>query len=129
MTGAFAEGEYARLLNPREIKASPIHFDWTYQGVHLRLWQDAPRHNLAYSAQTGICWDNIRGLPVVGTYTRIEGKTARFVSVLDPSKAAPRVRSFRSDADKIVVQWIDGTTHTIRVRSAAQGDESMKLER
>jgi hypothetical protein len=128
MTSDFTQGEYARILNPRRLDAQQIRFDWRYQTARLRLWQDAPNHALAYTAQTGICWDNIRGLPIVGVYTRVEGRAAHFVSVLDPSKGTPRVKSLRSNADKITIDWIDGTSHTIRVRSDAKGDDSMTLE-
>jgi hypothetical protein len=128
MTSDFTQGEYARILNPRRLDAQQIRFDWRYQTARLRLWQDAPNHALAYTAQTGICWDNIRGLPIVGVYTRVEGRAAHFVSVLDPSRGTPRIKSLRSNADKITIDWIDGTSHTIRVRSDAKGDDSMTLE-
>jgi hypothetical protein len=128
MDSSFAQGEYAKLLDPKKIEGDTIQFEWKDQNVWLRLWQVAPQHTLAYSAETGICWDNIRGMPIVGVYTRTEGRTARFVSVLDPSKDEPRLRSLDLDGEKVVLQWIDGTTRTIDVRADAKGNDAMKLE-
>ncbi|HTL29495.1 MAG TPA: hypothetical protein VL282_09740, partial [Tepidisphaeraceae bacterium] len=126
---SFKEGEYAKLLNSRKLPNAPIRFDWKYKNVRLRLWQDSPQRKLSYIAQTGICWDNIRGMPVVGTYMRAEGRNARFVSVLDPSKSEPRVKSVRSDGDRIALDWIDGTMQTLRVRADAKGDDAISLEK
>lgn len=128
MPPSFSQGEYGKLLNPKKIDGTEIQFDWKYQNVWLRLWQLAPQHTLAYSAETGICWDNIRGLPIVGVYTRTEGRTARFISALDPSKDEPRLRSLNSDGEKIILQWLDGTTRTISVRANAKGNDALQLE-
>jgi hypothetical protein len=128
LDSSFDQGEYAKLLHPKNVEGSPIEFNWKTGGVTLHLWQDAPDHARAYTAQTGICWENVKGLPITGLYTRTEGKTARFVSVLDPHKGAAHLSSVRRDGDRITLRWADGTEHTVRVSANAMGNDAIKLE-
>jgi hypothetical protein len=92
-------GPYEQVLNPKAISGRLLAMDWLYQGVHVRVWQPAVAGQLTYTGQTGVCWENTRGLAVDGLYSRREGKAARFVTVLEPYKAAHVLKSI-SSSDK-----------------------------
>jgi hypothetical protein len=91
LPGPLGDGPYKELLNPRRLTGPTACLDWAVQGVHVRAWQPADDATLAYTAQTGVCWDNVRGLPVDGLFVRREGTAARFVTVLEPYRPEPRL--------------------------------------
>ena len=125
-------GEYQRLLNPRRVTGSPLEAEWARQGVRLRLWQPVESGQLAFAAQTGICFDNVRGAAVDGLYTRREGKAARFVTVLEPTRGERLVRraAARTDPTRSVVELdlADGTQASILFDAASTGDAAVQIQ-
>jgi hypothetical protein len=72
------------LLNARELTGAPA-MQWNYRDAAVRVHQAAETSQQAYTAQTGACWDNVRGLAVDGLYVRRRAKTTRFVTTIEPS--------------------------------------------
>jgi hypothetical protein len=113
------EGAYKDLLNPRRISGQPIVMDWKVKDVHVRAWQPAEEGQLAYTAQTGVCWDNVRGLPVDGLFARRQGKSTRFVTVLEPYQSQPVLKgiiiSHAGARTTVKLNFINGTSREVSV--------------
>lgn len=114
------DGPYEQVLNPKAISGRLIAMDWIYEGVHVCAWQPANAGQLTYTGQTGVCWENTRGLAVDGLYVRREGKTARFVTVLEPYKST-RVLKSVSTSDK-------GNATTIKLVFAAGNQREITFD-
>ncbi len=115
MTEPLGTGDYKDLLHPKRIKGSPVVMQWESNGVKTRLWQAVQPEQLAYTAQTGICWGDVRGLPVDGLFTRRSGKSTRYVTVLEPFKGTPGVGSIALDGDALKLTFADGTSSNVNV--------------
>ena len=90
--------------------------DWSCKDVHIRLMQIAEPGQLVYTAQTGACWENVRGLPIDGLFTRRQGKNARFITVLEPFKSTARIKSVTTTADAVRLLLLDGSERAIGLK-------------
>jgi hypothetical protein len=91
-----------------------VNVEWLYSKVHVRVWQPVEENQLTYTAQTGACWDNIKGKPIDGLFARRHAKSTRFVTVLEPYKTERLLKdiSVRNDGPQtqVVLKFMDGGT-------------------
>ena len=64
------------------------------------------------TAQNGVCWDNVKGMPIDGLYTRRQATATRFVTVLEPYKSQRVLSSLSAERDaahtKVRMKFVDG---------------------
>jgi hypothetical protein len=119
---SLGEGPYQDLLTPRRITGKSVSVDWLYNKVHVRVWQPVEENQLTYTAQTGVCWDNVKGMPVDGLFVRRQASSTRFVTVLEPYLTQRPLKeiSVANDnaATKVTLQFTAGGTKQITFDAA-----------
>jgi len=117
------DGAYKSLLNPKKLTDSAVEMEWTNGPAHVHLWELPEPNQFVYTAQTGVCWNNVKGLPTDALFTRRQGNSARFISVIEPYTTQRNVKdiSARNDGDKTTVlfQFVDGQKREITFDAAA----------
>ncbi|MBS3762519.1 MAG: hypothetical protein KGZ25_04345, partial [Planctomycetes bacterium] len=127
----FDEGSYADLLEPVGFGGRPVQAKWRREGVKVNLWQSGRDADLVYTARTGICWNAVRGRPVDSIFTRREGRSARFVTVLEPHREGSRVDTvkLKAERNKTVLQlrWRDGVAKRLVFIEGAPGERAIRV--
>jgi hypothetical protein len=128
LTQPLGDGPYQALLNAKCVEGELVTMDWAFRNVHLCAWHPTEPQQLTYTAQTGVCWENTRGLAVDGLYARRQEKTTRFVTVLEPYQSNHRLTNVsvqHAGAEtRVKLQFADGTNRDVTFDAATAEPES-----